>query len=327
MRTLGAFFRALLNINTIWGLLILSAFAVCMLQHYLPTTTTFQPGVLHEGDNQLIIGIKGPNGEVQTWTYGLTIQSGAPVIAEDDRATDQDRPWLIDARRSGNGYLLTWDADTYGKYTVTANGAVVRKGSLVTLQSLTDAAFDWAKVGFDLALGLVASMVLFLGLLKVGEKAGIVQLVARLVDPLIRFLFPEIPKDHPAAGAIVMNVTSTVLGLGNAATPFGLKAMQHLQSLNPNREVATNAQVMLLAINTAGFALIPTTLLAVRKSEGCSNPFEVIGTCMVAGATATIVAIVLAKLLGRLPIFSAQAALHEDDNMAVADGPVQEEAR
>lgn len=312
MKTLGALFRAIFNINFIWGAMILISFGLCVLQHYLPTTTTLGPGVLREGDNVITITLGSDGQATSEYSYPLRVQSGAVTIAPGDRRPPSDapdRPWLLEARRSGTGYLLRWDCSGHGPYSISVNGNLVRKGSLVRLQTLTDAAFDWAQVGFDISLGLVAAMVLFLGLMKVGENAGVVQLVARLFHPVIRFLFPEIPKDHPAAGAILMNVTSTVLGLGNAATPFGLKAMQHLQTLNPEREVATNAQVMLLAINTAGFALIPTTLLALRKSKGCADPFEVIGTCMVAGATATIVAITVAKLLGRLPVFSTRAAV------------------
>jgi spore maturation protein A len=312
MKLLGAIFRSLLNINTIWGLMILIAFALCVAQHYLPTTTVVPASTLREGANTLEIQWAPAQGGEQTFPYTIQLVAGELVISPEDATRDAGRPWLIRAARYDQAHLLTWDADGYGKYAVSINGEVVRRGALVTLQSLTDAAFDYAKLGFDIALGLVAAMVLLLGLMKVGEKAGIVQLVARLVHPLIRFLFPEIPKDHPAAGAIVMNVTSTVLGLGNAATPFGLKAMQEMQSLNPDGEVASNSQIMLLAINTAGFAFLPTTLLALRKSAGCSDPFEIIGTCMIAGATATVVAIIAAKALGKLPFFTTRAALAEN---------------
>lgn len=312
MRYLGAFIRSLLNINTIWGLMILSAFVLCAVQHYCPTSTVISPDALHEGNNKLAIRI-APAGQdaAQTYEYNLTMEDSIPVVASGDTDRNPERPWLISAERLGGGYVLTWDVEAHGDYELAVNDKVVRRGSLVTFQSLTDAAFNYAQVGFNIALGLVAAMVLFLGLMKVGEKAGIVQLVARLFHPIIGYLFPEVPKDHPASGAILMNVTSTVLGLGNAATPFGLKAMKELQTLNPHKEVANNSQVMLLAINTAGFALLPTTLLALRKSAGCSNPFEIIGTCMVAGATATCVAIIMCKLLGRLPFFSIESAVAE----------------
>lgn len=197
-------------------------------------------------------------------------------------------------------------------YRVESETKRIARGELITLQSFTDAAFDYAEIGFQIALGLVAAMVLFLGLMKVGEKAGIVQLVSRGIYPLIRFLFPDVPKDHPANGAILMNWTTTLLGLGNAATPFGLKAMKELQSLNPNKEVATDSQVMLLGYNTAGLALLPTTLIAVRKSVGVADPFAIIGTCMFAGFVSTVAAIIAVKLLGALPIFSTQSAVADD---------------
>ncbi len=311
MRVLGSFFRYLFNINTLWGLMILVSFALCVAQHYLPTTTVIPAGVVREGPNKLIIRAKGPGDQTRSTECTLSLGPEGLAVPADVRERGKDRPWLISVRQAASGYLLKWDNDGYGKYEVMVNDKPVGQGSLVTLQSLTDAAFSYAEKGFDIALGLVAAMVLFLGLMKVGEEAGIVQLAARLFHPVIRLLFPHVPRDHPASGAILMNVTTTVLGLGNAATPFGLKAMKELQELNSDPDVASDSQVTLLAINTAGFALLPTTLLAVRKSAGCSDPFEIIGTCMIGGAVATIVAVIGARLLGRLSIFSVRAALAE----------------
>ncbi|MCB9849769.1 MAG: hypothetical protein H6817_03600 [Phycisphaerales bacterium] len=312
MGSLGKLLRGLLNINTIWGLMVLSAFALCVVQHYQPTSTVLPADRLVDGENALTIQLAGDDTPTD-YTFALTLANGALSFDDSARVKEEsgDKPWLISAEAVGEHFLLTWDSRAAGDYVVAVNGVGVRHGTLVTLPAFTNAAFDYAKIGFDIALGLVATMVLFLGLMRVGEAAGIVQLVARVFHPIIRFLFSDVPKDHPASGAILMNVTCNVLGLGNAATPFGLKAMKHLQSLNPHKHVATNAQVMLLAINTAGFAMIPTTLLAVRQSAGCSNPFEIIGTCMVAGGTATVTAIIAAKLLGRLPFFAVQAALAE----------------
>ena len=311
MKLIGAMLRSLLNINTIWGLMILIAFLLCAAQHYLPTTTVIAASWLTDGKNQITIRTPGQNGEPQDTKFTLTLSDGHLKIDPEDRRDDEATPWLISAERVGDGYLLKWDYDGNGDYAVAIGSQVIAKGKLINLQSLTDSAFDYAKIGFDIALGLVASMVLLLGLMRVGEDAGIVQLVAKLFHPVIRFLFPDVPKDHPASGAILMNWTTTILGLGNAATPFGLKAMQELQSLNKNPDVASDSQVMLLGYNTAGFALIPTTLLAIRKSAGCSDPFEIIGTCMIAGATATITAIIAVKVLGKLPMFSVRAAVAE----------------
>jgi spore maturation protein A len=221
-------------------------------------------------------------------------------------------------RPIGNGAVLTWDYGGHGTYELLQDGQVLARGRLVTLQTLTDAAFDYAKTAFDIALGLVAVMVLFLGLMRVGQDAGLVQLVARVLHPVIRLLFPGVPREHPASAALLMNITTTVLGLANAATPFGLKAMEELQKLNPRKKIASNAQVMLLGINTAGFALLPTTLLALRKSAGCAQPFEIIGTCMVAGAAATLTAIIAVRVLGWLPTFSVEAAAAEEAREAEA---------
>ncbi len=406
---MGRFFRSILNINTIWGLMILTAFALCVVQHYLPTTSAIPATVLREGQNLLTIRIdtsaeqtqsfqyvleSGSSGlvlpgelrierphlpfvlsadrsdagtllrwsragdgkyellvngksigsgslpgkgsvittliapkflqegsnvltfriksTVQIFNYPLVLAAGRLEVPAEARTRGGDQPWILSAEPAGAGHILKWDHAGQGKYRVSVNGQDFGSGQLVRLQSLTDAAFSYATSGFNIALGLVAAMVLFLGLMKVGEDAGIVQLVARLFHPLLRFLFPGLPKDHPASGAVLMNITTSILGLGNAATPFGLKAMKELHSLNPHPNIATDAQVTLIAYNTAGFALLPTMLLAVRKSAGCSDPFEVIGTCMVTGATSTIVALTFARLLAKLRVFSIGAALAEE---------------
>ena len=311
MRVFGQFMRFFLNINTIWGLMILTAFVLCVVQHYRATTSAIPADRLLEGENTVTIRVAGGTEEVRDFQYTLTRQSGTLAIRPEDQHRQADRPWLISATPVETGFLLKWDCQDHGAYEVGVGGKLVDDGKLVTLQSLTDASFDYAVRGFEIALGFVASMVLLLGLMKVGEDAGIVQLVAKVFYPIIRFLFPDVPKDHPASGAILMNWTTTLLGLGNAATPFGLKAMKELQTLNPNPEVATDSQVMLLGYNTAGLALLPTTLLAMRKSAGCTDPFEIIGTCMLAGAVATVVAIVMVKVLGKLSIFSTSAAVAE----------------
>jgi spore maturation protein A len=315
MKTVGSLLRYLLNINTIWGLLILVAFVLCLVQHYLPVSTTIPADTLHAGTNAVLIQVMDMDGKkVTPFEYSLTLGPGGLIIPDEDRRIQAERPYLISARAARTGYTLKWDYDGYGRYSLAVNGVTVKKrGPLANLGGFSDAAIDYATKAFTVALGLVATMVLFLGLMKVGEDAGIVQLVARVFHPVIRFLFPQVPREHPANGAILMNMTTTILGLGNAATPFGLKAIKELQTLNPHPDVATDAQVTLIAYNTAGLALIPTMLLAVRKSAGCSDPFEIIGTCLLTGAVSTTVAIIMAKLLARLPFFSVRSALAEGD--------------
>lgn len=325
MALLGRLFRALLNINTIWGLMIVSAFALCVVQHYLPTRTVLPEAALAEASNTFTIRVTGPAGKTAERTFTLAPPSpdhvGDVPLDAPLRERRDGGPWLIraalyyvmhdDFRGKERCWLLTWDYDGHGRYEVLAGDQVRARGRLVTLPALTEGAFQAAQDGFDIALKLVATMVLFLGLMKVGEDAGVVQALARAVHPLMRLLFPNVPREHPASGALVMNMTTTVLGLGNAATPFGLKAMEELQKLNPHKHVASDAQVMLLGYNTAGFALLPTMLLALRKSAGCRDPFEIIGTCMFAGAVSTITAILMVRLLGLLPMFSVRAALAE----------------
>lgn len=140
------------------------------------------------------------------------------------------------------------------------------QGDVAIFTRILTGLFDTAKTGFDISLGLVGVMSLWLGLMKVGEQAGMIQLFARAIDPLFRRLFPDIPRGHPAGGSIVMNFSANMLGLDNAATPLGLKAMRELQELNPHKEVASNPMIMFLVLNTAGITLIPTSVIAIRQS-------------------------------------------------------------
>ncbi len=126
--------------------------------------------------------------------------------------------------------------------------------------------FDTAKTGFDISLGLVGVMSLWLGLMKIGEQAGVIQLFARVMGPFFRRLFPQIPPGHPAGGSIIMNFSANMLGLDNAATPLGLKAMRELQEINPQKDVASDPMIMFLVLNTAGITLIPTSVIAIRQT-------------------------------------------------------------
>ncbi len=146
--------------------------------------------------------------------------------------------------------------------------ALVRlaQGDMTIFTKVVTALFDTAKTGFDISLGLVGIMSLWLGIMKIGEQAGMIQLFARAVGPLFRRLFPDIPPAHPAGGSIVMNFSANMLGLDNAATPLGLKAMRELQEINSQKDVASNPMIMFLVLNTAGITLIPTSVIAMRQS-------------------------------------------------------------
>jgi len=308
MASFGRFFRYILNINTIWGFMIVVSLIAAVIQHYAPTTSWIAVEKLQPGENQIEITLTDKDDNAYSAKYTVSFDGNELTVPSGLGKLDQDsnEPWLIGVRARAGMPGLVWDCPKYGDYKVLVNGQLARTGKLINLEALTDAAFDYAKIAFELGLGFVSVFVLFLGLMKVGEDAGIVQAVAYLLRPIINFLFPGIPKNHPANGAIIMNITTAVLGLGNAATPFGLKAMEELQKLNPRKDTATDAMCMLLGFNTAGFAFLPTTMLALRKSAGCSDPFAIIGTCMIAGATSTITAMVMVKLLGTLRIFKAR---------------------
>jgi len=174
------------------------------------------------------------------------------------------------------------------------------------LPEVTKAAFEMAEVSVKIAIGLIGIMALWLGIMKIAEESGLDRILARLIRPLSRRLFPDVPSEHPAMAAILLNLSANWLGLSNAATPFGLKAMEELQKLNKQKEVASNAMVTFLALNTAAITLIPATIIGVRISLDSQNPQEIIGTTIVAGLCATVTAIIAAKLLQRLPLFNRE---------------------
>ncbi|MBD3410599.1 MAG: nucleoside recognition protein [Ignavibacteriales bacterium] len=174
--------------------------------------------------------------------------------------------------------------------------------SFKKLKDVTNSALDYAEIAVDIALGLIGVMALWLGVMKIAEEAGLIKYIALALRPIMRFLFPNVPSDHPAIGSIIMNVSANFLGLGNAATPFGLKAMEELQKLNPKKETASNAMCTFLAINTAGLTMIPATAIAVRAAAGSSQPAVIIGTAIFGSFCATIMAILATKLFEKFPI-------------------------
>lgn len=175
------------------------------------------------------------------------------------------------------------------------------------------AALDSAKSAVELAIGLVGYIALFLGLMKIVEEAGGLRFMARLIQPVLVRLFPDVPPDHPAMGAMVMNFAANALGLGNAATPFGLKAMKELNELNAEKGTATNAMVLFLAINTSGLALLPTGIIGLRALKGSVDPAAIFPTTLMATGISTTCGIVAALLLSRLPFFRQPAAQIEAD--------------
>jgi spore maturation protein SpmA len=170
---------------------------------------------------------------------------------------------------------------------------------IAPMQALTTALIEASKSSVELAIGLVGVMAFFLGLMKVAEAGGLLQIIARLLRPLMVRLFPDVPEDHPAMGAMIMNMSANALGLGNAATPFGIRAMQELDKLNPVKGTASNAMVLFLAINTSSVTLLPTGVIALRASAGSADPAGIISTTLFATLCSTAAAIMAAKFYQR----------------------------
>ena len=168
------------------------------------------------------------------------------------------------------------------------------------IQAVTDAIMSYADTGVELALGLIGMMSLWLGIMKIAEKSGLILLIGKALRPIMKFLFPEVPEDHPAMGSMVMNISANILGLGNAATPLGIKAMKELQELNDDKETASNSMCMFLAINTSSVTLIASSVIAYRLSAGSKNPTEIIGPTIIATLASTIAAVIAAKTFEKL---------------------------
>ena len=164
-------------------------------------------------------------------------------------------------------------------------------------KKIIDGTFESARAGvMDIALPLAGVMTLWLGIMNIGEKAGAVGWLARVIAPFFSRIFPDVPKDHPATGHMVMNFSANLLGLDNAATPFGLKAMESLQTLNPQKDTASNAQIMFLVLHTSGLTLIPLAIMAQRAILGAANPADIFIPCMIATYVATVTGIIAVSL-------------------------------
>ncbi|MCE5201243.1 MAG: nucleoside recognition protein [Synergistaceae bacterium] len=167
------------------------------------------------------------------------------------------------------------------------------------VQAVTDAAIGFSNTAIEICLGLIGTMTLWLGLMAIAEKSGLTKVFGKALSPVMKRLFRDVPEDHPAMGAMVMNIAANVLGLGNAATPLGIKAMKELDSLNDHKGVATDAMVMFLAINTSSVTLIPATVIGLRVAAHSANPTEVIGPIILATTISTVSAVILAKLFSK----------------------------
>jgi spore maturation protein SpmA/spore maturation protein SpmB len=174
--------------------------------------------------------------------------------------------------------------------------------------SILQSTFDMSRKGFEISIGLTGVMTLWLGLMKIGEKGGMVNILARLVGPFFSRLFPEIPKNHPAAGSIILNFSANIVGLDNAATPMGLKAMKELQDINPNKDTASNAQIMFLVLNTSGLTVIPLSIIADRAVLGSTNPTSIFVPTLIATFCSTLVGLIYVSIKQRINLFDKVVA-------------------
>ncbi len=176
-------------------------------------------------------------------------------------------------------------------------------GDTAVFGTVVNGMFDSAKTGAEISLGLVGMMTFWLGIMKIGEKAGMISVFAKGVSPFFGKLFPGVPKDHPANGSIIMNMSANALGLDNAATPVGLKAMKELQELNPEKDTATNAQIMFLVLNTAGIAIIPTSVIALRMAAGAANPADVFIPSLIGTFISFIAGMIAVSIYQKINLF------------------------
>ncbi len=192
---------------------------------------------------------------------------------------------------------------------VVAAGRLLLGGDTEVFTEIINASFASAKTGFEISIGLTGILSLWLGIMKIGERGGVIQAFARIASPVFSKLFPDLPKDHPATGSIFMNLSANLLGLDNAATPMGLKAMQELQTLNARKDEASNAMIMFLCINASGLTLIPITIMMYRAQLGAANASDVFLPIMLATFTSTLVAILAVCFKQRINILQRNLLL------------------
>ncbi|MBU0484295.1 MAG: spore maturation protein [Proteobacteria bacterium] len=187
---------------------------------------------------------------------------------------------------------------------ISAFSQLIFMGNGEILNQIMESIFNMAKTAFEISIGLTGVMVLWLGLMRVGEAGGVMKIISRLLAPFLSRLFPDVPKDHPAIGAMVMNLSANILGLDNAATPLGLKAMQELQALNPDRETASNAQIMFMVINTSSVTLIPVTIFTYLYQLGYPNPTELFIPILLATSCSSIAGLVAVSIYQRINLLT-----------------------
>ena len=177
-------------------------------------------------------------------------------------------------------------------------------GDTQIFSAMVGSTFDMAKTGFEISLGLTGVMTLWLGLMRIGEKGGMINIFSRIMGPFFSKLFPEIPKNHPVNGSIMMNLAANMLGIDNAATPLGLKAMSQLQELNPKKDTASNSMIMFLVLNTSGLTLIPVSIMVYRAQMGAADPSDVFIPILIATFFSTLVGILAVSIYQKINLFN-----------------------
>lgn len=230
---------------------------------------------------------------------GLAGNVGVEILVDDSTPPAWE---LIRSGQKTEGFIRgTLSRVESGRWTL-----AIEPVRFVRLNAVTnDGIIRYAKIAVELAIGLIGIMALWLGLMKIAEQAGMVAALSRLLRPVTTRLFPDVPAEHPAMGAMLMNISANMLGLANAATPLGLKAMEELNRLNRKLGTATDAMCTFLVINTSSVQLIPATVIAIRAAAGSTNPTEIIGPVIFATAINTVVGIAVVRLLSRLRFFRA----------------------
>jgi spore maturation protein SpmA len=186
---------------------------------------------------------------------------------------------------------------------IVALGQLIFAGNTQIFNDMINSTFTSAKTGFEISLGLTGALTLWMGLMKVGEKGGVVTMLGRLFGPFFQRLFPELPKGHPAYGSMILNISANMLGLDNAATPMGLKAMKEMQDANPNKDTASNAQIMFLVLNASGLTIIPVSIMVYRTQLGAANPADIFIPILIATYVATLVALISVAIVQKINLF------------------------
>ena len=183
-------------------------------------------------------------------------------------------------------------------------------GDMTIFPNIMNSTFEYAKMGFELSLGLTGVMTLWLGVMKIGENGGAIKLLSKGISPLFNKLFPEIPKNHPVHGSMVMNIAANMLGLDNAATPLGLKAMNELQELNKTKDTASNPMIMFLVLNTSGLTIIPISIMVYRAQMGAADPSDIFIPILLSTFVSTLAGIIAVSIAQKINLFTKTILLY-----------------